>query len=339
MSFYRRSKTDIPKLKILKDCLLIDTYDEVNGKRVPRVYPVFPDKVTGRFFSIWNLWPHLRGRSVVIGLIGGRGSGKTANSVRMLVMDYLLKGRRVWSRLPVAVDLTTPKGLVPLRNIEITPDFKFSDTHNGVIFLDEVNEEGADSYRSMSTLAMELSYDLQELRKGGNAGLSNMDLIWTTQSEMFNMPRLRYQTDIIIKCFDLSISKPQVGMGEYTRFEIWDYSGILKGKSEASKMTQAPVLYNKPWWHCYNTGTKQREAIREQKQEAEQELIKIAAEMSEYICRGDECGTEKHILWKKWGIPDNRTRAMLGKILAEQFSITPNYNAKRYKFNEELANV
>lgn len=308
-----------------------------NGGIIMDGFPLRPP-----FFSIWDRWPHLRGRSIVIGFIGGRGSLKTTSAIRTLILDYKLRGREVWSkRLPIAVDLVTSKGVTPLRSIEsATPDFKFSKCFNGVLFDDEINEdEGGDSYRSTTSAALEMSYDIQELRKGADGGLSKMDFMWTTQSETMIPPRLRGQTDIIIKCADLSLSNKKVGMGEYSRWEIYDYSGILTGSQETRKMKETPVIFGKPWWHCFKTGTKKREEIRAQKEEEEQRLLKVTAEIADFVCRGDECGVEKAVLWRKWGIDDNRTQATIGKLLVKHHDITANYNGKKYKFNEELAGV
>ena len=53
------------------------------------------------FFQIRKLYPHLRGRPVVIGFIGPRGSGKSVGGARMAIMDYMIIGKRVWSNMTI----------------------------------------------------------------------------------------------------------------------------------------------------------------------------------------------------------------------------------------------
>lgn len=295
------------------------------------------------FFSFWDRWKHLRGRSLVIGFIGPRGSGKTTCAVRTLILDYMLKGRRVWSDdLPIAFDVATGDNIVPFRSIPMGDDFKFGDCYNGCVFMDEINEGEGDSYRSMSGKALELSYDLQELRKGADGGLSKMDVIWTTQSEMFSMPRIRFQTDIIIKCHDLSLTNKKVGMGEYSRWEIWDYTGIVKGTGNASRLKESPVVFIKPWWHTFKTGTKKREEKRAREQEARaqqeaetQELYELAGKVARTIKLNKLPKVLKGEIWQEYKIFDSRQQRLIVKFLAEH-GIVPDASGRSFCDYEQV---
>lgn len=314
---------DIPKLEMNPRGMVLDGY-----------------LLTPPFFSIWNRWKHLRGRSLVIGIIGPRGSGKTTAAVRMLVLDYMLKGRKVWSdSLPIAVDLVAGDNIHPLRSIPIEAGFKFGDCYDGCVFMDEINEGDGDSYRSMSSNALELSYDLQELRKGNDGGLSKMDVIWTTQSEMFNMPRIRFQTDIIIKCSDLSLSKKKLGVGEFSRWEMWDYSGIISGKNVSEKLKEAPVVFTKPWWHTFRTGTKKREERRAVEAEVQAELYQLASKIASVVQEGNGKGIARNAIWAETKIWDKPRQKAITRLLAEQWGIFVDPHRSIFRASRDLVGI
>lgn len=311
----------VPLIKVEKNGIIVGNH--------PLVAP---------FFSVWNQWPRLCGRSIVIGFIGPRGSCKTTGAVRTLVLDYLLKNRRVWSRLNLGVDLWTPTGAAPLRSIDMGLDFKFSDCFDGCVFMDEVNEDGADAYRSQSEQALELSYDIQELRKGNDGGLSKLDFIWTTQSEMLCNPRLRAQTDIIIKCADYSLINDKIkDIGAYSKWEIWDYSGIITGKEISTKMSVSPIVFTKPWWDAFKTGTKMREKIREEKSQDQTELYTLTSDLASYIIDNER--VRPVVLWRKAGGLDRKSQMFVTKILANDFNITIDVAGRYYSVDKDLVNA
>lgn len=313
---------DIPKLVVGN-----------NGGMVMDGHPLRPP-----FFSIWNRYPHLKGRSLVIGIIGPRGSGKSTAAARILTLNYLLKRKPVWSNMPVAVDIVTPNNTCDyrigceLRSKPVPSDMDLGKCENGVIFFDEVNQGFADSWRSMTNESLDFAYDTQQIRKG------KTDLIWTTQSETFTNPRLRFQTDIIIKCSDLSITKKKVGIGEYSRWEIWDYSGIVTGKLNVAKLPETPVVFNKPWWHVFDTTQKQEKDKKiDVKEEIKTQYWDLASDIAEYVKQNEK--VRPIVIWSKWNIWDLAAKRDIMRLLASEFCIIQDTAHRYFKLDEELAGV
>lgn len=286
------------------------------------------------FFSILNQWPHLKGRSIVIGFIGPRGSGKGSSAARMMGLEYLLKGRKVWSNMPIGLDLVLSNGQVhPLRSIERGPNFDIGNCYNGCLFSDEMNESDADAYRSQSGESLDFANDIQELRKNKDGGLSKMDFIWTTQSETWIPPRLRFQTDIIIECADLSLTK-KVGIGEYSRWQIWDYSGMITGSKTIVKMPVAPIIFTKPWWHTYQTGLKQRDRKKNLIEQAQNELYEVASKIATDVRDNDKIAREK--IWRKYGITNHKEQVLISRILVGDFNVVVDGTRQYFKLDMDL---
>ena len=53
------------------------------------------------WFTLSN-YRNLCGRSLVIGFVGPRGSGKSVGAARTVILDYMLKGKTVWSNMEIA---------------------------------------------------------------------------------------------------------------------------------------------------------------------------------------------------------------------------------------------
>lgn len=190
----------------------------------------------------------LEHESLVIGLIGPRGSGKSLHAARIAILDHLLKGKRVWSNMEVSIKryqngvmktiTTDPLSKLRLKDM----DLLYS---NGALLIDEVNMEVAEARRSQSKTNLVMNNIVQQLRK------RRLDFVWTAQSEMHVDSRLRWQTDIFIKCTNVSRRK---GPGELSKLDYYDYSGIIKGKSpDTQKEAHLVTLHqiNKPWWHVF----------------------------------------------------------------------------------------
>ncbi len=203
-------------------------------------------------FSLYT-FKHLRKRSKILGFVGIRGSGKSVGAARTIVLDGLLKGRPVWSNMLIEVQLLTDDGRVALRTRDLDElamgnlDTKY---RNGIVYLDEVNINYAESRRSMSKANLSFSRILQQIRH------RQLDVIWSAQSEMHCDERLRWQTDIFVQCSDVSIKNPKVGIGEYSRWILYDLSGIIKGEppiGSQDAVFKRLTMWNRPWWHVYDT--------------------------------------------------------------------------------------
>ncbi len=213
----------------------------------------------GRVFK----WGYLANLSLVISLIGSRGSGKSVGAVAISIFDYFMRGKRVWSNLPIEFKVSyrdTEKlyQSIPLDKAVLLDINDFSNEFaDGLILIDELNIAMTDSRRSMSNVSLFFSYLLQEVRK------RKMSILYTMQSENWADSRLRWQTDFYIQCRDKSFlsGKPtEDSIGRKSLWKVHDMSGMVTGEV---KMTdkyrhivepyQELTIFNTPFWNCYST--------------------------------------------------------------------------------------
>ena len=292
------------------------------------------------FFRLKEQFRNLRGRSLVIGLIGSRGSGKSTGAARIIVMEYLLAKRNVWSNMPVGVDLmvkqpggsyiskplqTLPLGKLDLNNLDKV-------YQHGTIFMDEINQGVAEARRSMKQENLMFSYLLQQIRK------RDLDIIWTAQSEMHVEDRLRFQTDIIIKCHDVSLLNKNAGVGEYSKWEIWDYSGLVSGGEGLSKLPASPVIFNKPWWNVFDT-TQMQAGEEEEEAEEDKEQTELVNKIANYIMNFDKPKVIKDIVWGAFRIMNQKEQREITKLLIYQHGIVVDSTNRQFMVSEELAGV
>ncbi len=281
-------------------------------------------------FSLRN-YRNLRSRSLIIGFVGARGSGKSVGAARTVIVDYMLAGKQVWSNMEIGFNLIRngEKKLVrssPLNKLDLVHlDKVYSD---GLIYVDEVNLL-AEARRAMSQENLMFSYILQQLRK------RRLTIIWSAQSELHCEDRLRFQTDIFIMCEDISIKKQNCGIGELSLWKAHDFSGVVKGKtpknSEDAIFYQG-VQWNKPWWNAYSTWEIQElgTGIEEKKEdplsiEAHEKAACIAAYMK------NEAPIEsKRSIWKRFEVAERSMMMRIGQVLSADHGIIPNTKGTKY---------
>lgn len=223
------------------------------------------------FFSLRKRYPHLKGRSLIIGFVGARGSGKSAGAAKTVVLDYLLKGKKVWSNMDIGVDLMVKGKITPLRarNLEEFSLIALDDMfHDGLVYLDEVNVNFAEARRAMSKTNVAFAQILQQIRH------RKLDVIWSALSEMHCEERLRWGTDVFVQCSDISISQHNCGIGELSRWVAYDMSGVVQGKTPTSAQDGqffTGVCWNKPWWNAFDTT--QMQGMKKEEQPQEEELV------------------------------------------------------------------
>lgn len=212
---------------------------------------------------------HLAKLSIVFGLIGPRGSGKSVGAVQYAVIDYLLAGKTVWSNMDIELNVryrdcnkvfrSEPWEKAALMDIN---DFetKYS---NGLILIDELNIVMGDARRSMSNAALWFSYMLQEVRK------RQINICYTLQSEDWADSRMRWQTDFYAACLDLALlrqTNQEHDLGRKSRWRMHDMSGLVTGEIQhAEGYDRNKVasygdffVWNTPFWGVYNSGQIQR---------------------------------------------------------------------------------
>lgn len=290
-----------------------------------------------RPFSFWK-YRNLRNRSIIIGFVGPRGSGKSVGAARTIIMDYLLRGKNVWSNMDIGFNLISGGRVVeirtkPLEKLSLVQlDQVFS---NGVIYVDEVNLM-AEARRSMSQSNLMFSYILQQLRK------RRLSIIWSAQSENHCDDRLRFQTDIFITCEDVSISKPNCDIGAYSRWRAHDFSGIVKGKVESKKGESIPffsaTMWNKPWWNMYSTWQLQEVGIGESNKvdPRQEEATNIAREIAKFIGNEGLTSVKKRLIWRKWGVDDINMMKLVGRVLSKDHGIITGGNGGTKYVIEDL---
>lgn len=292
------------------------------------------------WFTLSN-YRNLRGRSLVIGFVGPRGSGKSVGAARMVILDYMLCGQKVWSNMEIGFNLihngkAAPMISQPLDRLSMQElDSLYS---NGIIYVDEVNLM-MEARRAMSHENLMFSYILQQLRK------RRLTIIWSAQSEMHCDDRLRFQSDIIISCSDISINHPNCEIGALSAWKAYDFSGIVKGKSHSN--TKDMLFYqgvesNKPFWNTYSTWEIQDVSVPARQDEKQVEAERIATEIAEEMYDGSPRMSKREI-GKKYNILDDRSmQTRVGQLLSSKHGIVKeNYNSKSlfYVVEEDTAEV
>lgn len=193
---------------------------------------------------------HLKNQSIIIGLIGPRGGGKSVGGARLTILDYMLAGYKVWSNMEIGFGFQVNGHIKELRSKSLNKlELGELDTvySNGLLFVDEVNAYIADARRSMSEESLAFSYILQQIRK------RKLNIIWTAQSEAHCDERLRWQTDIYIVCNDVSVVRRGCGIGELSHWKAYDAHGLVTGKLNKNPVFYEGVIWNKPWWNSFST--------------------------------------------------------------------------------------
>lgn len=290
------------------------------------------------YFSLRN-FRNLKDRSLIIGFVGARGSGKSVGAARMVIMDYMLRGKKnVWSNMEIGFNLIRNGQTIPMKakSLERLGLVELDEMYsNGLLYVDEVNLL-AEARRSMSQSNLMFSYILQQLRK------RRLSIIWSAQSELHCDDRLRFQTDIFIMCEDVSISRPKCGIGELSSWKAYDFSGIVKGKTPRNSddaVFYRGVQWNKPWWNTFSTFEIQDIEIktRQEKNTAKEEAAKTAADIAEYM-RAESPVARKHGLWKMFGVTDQTRMMLVGQVLSAVHDIITNpKNNREYILGEGIA--
>jgi hypothetical protein len=256
----------------------------------------------------------------VIGFVGPRGSGKSVGAARTVILDYMLRSKTVWSNMEIGFNRIYNGNSIPAvsRSLDRLSLGELDEVYSkGIIYVDEVNLM-MEARRSMSQGNLMFSYILQQLRK------RQLTIIWSAQSEQHCDDRLRFQTDIIISCSDVSITRPNCEIGALSIWKAYDFSGIVKGTTHRS--TKDMLFYegvesNKPFWNTYSTWEIQDATTPTKQDKRQAEADRIAAEIAE----GMKAGTprvSKRELWKSYDILEDRgLQTAVGQILSSKHGI------------------
>ncbi len=306
----------------------------------------------GRVFK----WGYMADLSLVISMVGPRGSGKSVGAVNLAIIDYFMRGKRVWSNLPIEFKVSyreTEKlyQSIPLDKALLLDINDFSTVFaDGLILIDELNIAMTDSRRSMSNASLFFSYLLQEVRK------RKMSILYTMQAENWADSRLRWQTDFYIQCRDKSFlsGKPTSDtIGRKSDWKLHDMSGMVTGEVKMVDKTNHVVapfkeltVWNTPFWNCYSTdemqayepmkvaiggGKEPLQLTEGQIKEKEDNTAVIWATFRNLRA----AGYEKVVKTELWGILDIKThqeKTKTGELLSELgFETTRGDKGREYK--------
>lgn len=200
--------------------------------------------------------------SKCIGLIGPRGSGKSESAAGITIMDYLVPGYDVISNMEIKWGMRLGDYIVGYASQELDKAafLNLNIKSNRTIVVDEVNIEFSEARRSLTNRNLIFNKIIQLLRK------KQLNLIYTVQHEMWIDNRLRWQTDIFIKCQDVCMRPGGFHLpfdfGEQVSWRIYDISGMLGHGAYGE--TGIPVaedlkFLGKQWWNTFDTGLIQGE--------------------------------------------------------------------------------
>jgi len=221
---------------------------------------------------------YLADSELMIGIIGYRGTGKSASIVKIACEDFLLAGKRVWSNMPISIEVTYKEAHKKFES-ETVPKLKFLEgddsIRDGLLIWDEANLEVAEATRFMAATNLEMAKQLQQIRKKG------IDIIWSAQSWNTVDARMRWQSDYIILC---SCTKPE-HKGILSYWRVMDSTG-LSGKLDfelemrshymLDKIVREGNAYIRPWWFAYDTGRLQgQDPYSKKGLEKEEEMARV----------------------------------------------------------------
>jgi len=191
--------------------------------------------------------------SLVVGITGPRGSGKTLLLAYLGVMD-MKHGRRVVSNIDIHGPVKRRGKLVEVKSELLSFDalLSLSETlEECVVCIDEINLWFS-SMRAMGNANRIAGIFTQLIRK------RNISLNYTTQNFRWVDGMIRWQTDLLVACQDIfhtpAGKEEGIGRGEYTRYVAVDRSGYLTGVPyEVSGKYFTGILEARPIWRYYNT--------------------------------------------------------------------------------------
>jgi len=199
---------------------------------------------------------HLGRRSMVVGAVGPRGSGKTLLLVLLSLID-MARGRQCNSNVKIKGAMRKQGGKV----IDVeSQDLTFvqlvtmaEELRNATVSIDEINML-FDAMSFQSTGSKLFNAFMQQIRKRGNA------LYYTTQNFRWVDNRIRFQTDLLVQCMDMYHTPygKEAGLqrGEVISLITRDLSGWLTGKpydKDENPQSFHSTMEGKPLWDYYDT--------------------------------------------------------------------------------------
>jgi len=179
---------------------------------------------------------------------------KSLTGSAMTVVDYLVPDYDVWSNMRIVWGLRLGDYIIGYSTKELDKaELLKLQVGSGMLFVDEVNLEFSEARRAMTNRNLTFNKLLQQLRK------KTLNLIYTVQHEMWVDDRLRFQTDVFIRCQDILLKPGGLSLpyefGTYCDWTIFDMSGYLGSGSyyDTGKPHSTKRFYGRRWWNTFDT--------------------------------------------------------------------------------------
>ena len=191
----------------------------------------------------------------VVGFTGPRGGGKSLEMAYIACRDYLIRGRPVWSNIPIHIELKLPNNEVVTASstpLDVKGFFSLSeDLKGGLVCIDEL-ELYAEARRSGSNKNLLLTYIIMQTRKRA------LSFFFTIQQPQWADNRLRFMSDIMIRSRDIAYTpwgfEKKINQGQYFSMVVEDWSGMLTGyRYQETGFTQTFCIWGVPVWGMYNS--------------------------------------------------------------------------------------
>lgn len=219
--------------------------------------------------------PHLD-REYVLGAVGERGGGKSASDAVISIVDFMLRGKPVWSNMEIKYDIEIDDatarlaglnsgGVVHYESKPLEKDklLQLDDTYRGgCLVIEEINVQFSNVRRFMSNTNIESNELYQQLRK------FKTSLIYNVIDEMFVDPQLRALTDIFIRtydtAFDMDSLEKKKKPGLDFCWQTYAYSSYLNGEQGRYAITHKPeksFFKFGPWHGIYDSWQHQERGV------------------------------------------------------------------------------
>lgn len=287
-----------------------------------------PEEIIDELLAIYHRYrnfkvDYLADTELTIGFIGYRGTAKSGSISKVAAEDGLLAGRQVWSNMDIKFDVVykDAKKSFSTEPISKMKLLKESGTYqNGIVILDEVNQDFAEASRYMSSTNLETANTMQEMRKLG------LDVIWSAQNWNTIDPRLRFQSDFIVLC---SLARPE-HKGIWSYWRVMDSTGLsgkldfdLEFKSHylLDKVVSQGSVWIRPWWLVFNSGQRQRTETYNIKQAMSQKEFNDKEKVLERVQKHIESGGEEircYDFYASMGcLNDRALQSEIGRMFSE----------------------
>lgn len=284
-------------------------------------------------------------REYVLGTIGDRGGGKSGSDAVVSIVDFMLRGKPVWSNMKIGCDIFVDDiaarevGLssggvahfesLPLEKGELLRlDERYRD---GCLVIEEINVQYSNVRRFMSNTNIDFNEVCQQLRK------FKASMIYNVIDEMFIDSQLRALTDIFIRTYDTAFDKDAMARrkkpGLDFCWQLYSMTGYLNGEQGRYARThKADKCYFRfaPWRGVYDDKQHQEKGTYSlNKREREAALkaglsVESSEEMEETINEWQWL-IDKVLQLKKAGQTEIHARPLWAFLDIASRGLTPNY--------------